>query len=53
MGPSTMHTNRVSNRALLALAAAALFATGCQNMSERQKGTATGAAAPARSAARC
>ena len=38
-----MHTNRVSNRALLALAAAALFATGCQNMSEREKGTATGA----------
>ncbi|HYJ97662.1 MAG TPA: OmpA family protein [Burkholderiaceae bacterium] len=43
MEPATMHTNRVSNRALLALAAAALFATGCQNMSEREKGTATGA----------
>ena len=38
-----MHTNRASNRALLALAAAAMFATGCQNMGEREKGTAKGA----------
>jgi len=39
-----MHiTNRTSHRALLALAAAALLATGCESMSEREKGTAAGA----------
>ena len=44
MGLVTMHTtNRATPRALLALAATALLATGCQNMSEREKGTATGA----------
>ncbi len=38
-----MHTKRVSNRALLALTATALLATGCESMSEREKGTVTGA----------
>lgn len=38
-----MNTTRASNRVFLAVAAAAFLASGCQNMSEREKGTATGA----------
>jgi outer membrane protein OmpA-like peptidoglycan-associated protein len=39
-----MNTRSKLRPALWAAAAAALVATGCENMSERQKGTATGAA---------
>ena len=38
-----MNTTRATNRAFYAVTAAALLAAGCQNMSEREKGTATGA----------
>jgi outer membrane protein OmpA-like peptidoglycan-associated protein len=38
-----MQAKRVSNRALLALAATAMLAAGCESMSEREKGTVTGA----------
>ena len=38
-----MNTTRASNRAFFSVAAAALLAAGCQNMSAREEGTLKGA----------
>lgn len=44
MNPNpSLKTSTTSRAALVALAAAALFTAGCANMSERQRGTTTGA----------
>src|SRR6185503_21341139 len=43
MGPTAMNTSRATNRVFFSVAAAAILAAGCQNMSAREEGTLKGA----------